>query len=60
MTGCFDPEENRVLTGESCRGEEEDLLNLAAVQTLVHGGTVYGVSSGSLPGGEPLGAVFRF
>ena len=60
MTGCFNPEENRVLTGESCSGEEEDLLNLAAVQTLVHGGTVYGVSSGSLPGSEPLGAMFRF
>jgi hypothetical protein len=60
MTGCFDPEENRVLTGEACGGEEEDLLNLAAVQTLIHGGTVYAVSSGAMPGGEPMGAVFRF
>ncbi len=60
MTGCFDQEESRVLTGESCGGEEEDLLNLAVVQTLIHGGTVFAISSGAMPGGEPLGAIFRF
>ena len=57
MTGCFNGREP-VLTGESC-SREEDLSSCSCPDPL-HGGTVYGVSSGSLPGGEPLGAMFRF
>jgi hypothetical protein len=60
MEGCYDTEKNRILTSEACGAEEEDLLNLAAIQTILHGGTVYGVKSGDMPSGEPAGAIFRF
>jgi hypothetical protein len=39
---------------------DEDLLNLAAIHTLRHGGHVSSVSPGDLPAGASLVAVFRF
>jgi len=33
---------------------------LAAVQTLIHGGTVYAVDSGQIPGGGPLAVLLRY
>lgn len=39
---------------------DEELLDLAAMQTLLHGGTVYGVPPEDVPGGQPLAAVYRF
>jgi hypothetical protein len=38
----------------------EDLLDLAAVQTLRHGGTVYGLEPDHMPGETHLAAVFRY
>jgi hypothetical protein len=37
---------------------DEDLLNLVAVYTLLHGRTVYAVDPEQVPGGGPLAAVF--
>lgn len=42
---------------------DEDLLNVAAIQTLLHGGTVYAVDPGSVPDAEhgaAAAAVFRY
>jgi hypothetical protein len=39
---------------------DEDLLNFAAIHTLLHGGEVYSVSPADLPEGARMGAVFRF
>lgn len=38
----------------------EDLLDLAAVQTFLNGGTVYAVPQQEVPGGHAMAAVFRY
>lgn len=38
----------------------KDLLDAAAVQTLLHNGTVYAVSADRMPDGPPLAAIFRY
>ena len=38
----------------------EDLLNLAAVDTMLHGGQAFTVPDGAMPHGAALAAVFRF
>jgi hypothetical protein len=40
--------------------DDEDLLNLATVQTFINGGRVYTVGSQEMPGGVPVAAVFRY
>jgi hypothetical protein len=40
--------------------EGEDLLDFAAVQTLLHGGEVYAVPREEVPGGGKLAAIYRF
>ena len=39
---------------------DRDLLNLAAIQTLLQSGAVYAVPPGEVPGGGLLAAVFRY
>lgn len=39
---------------------DQDLLDVAAVQTFLGGGTVYVVPRDALPGGEHVAAVFRY
>jgi hypothetical protein len=39
---------------------DEELLDLAATQTLMHGGAVHGVTADEIPGGHLLAAVYRF
>lgn len=39
---------------------DDDLLDLAAVQTLLQGGAVYAVAQADVPGEGPLAAVFRY
>jgi hypothetical protein len=39
---------------------DEELLDAAARLSLRHGGTVYGVDRGEIPGGGQLAAVFRY
>jgi hypothetical protein len=43
---------------EAAQPGDEDLVNLAATHTLLHGGTVYGLPAGELPNGSPLAAIF--
>jgi hypothetical protein len=42
------------------RGEGEDLLDQAAVQTFLNGGQVYAVPQQDVPDGQALAAVFRY
>lgn len=42
------------------RPGDDDLLDAAAVQTLLHGGSVHAISSGQMPSPEALAAVMRF
>jgi hypothetical protein len=56
--GTFDPAALKVEVHASARPGDEDLLNLAAVHTLSHKGTVYAVEPDQVPDGTPLAAVF--
>jgi hypothetical protein len=58
--GAFDPQTNTIeIHGEEEPGDE-DLLDLAAVQTLLHGGKVYALEPAEVPDGVPVAAVFRY
>jgi hypothetical protein len=39
---------------------DDELLDLAAMHTLLHGGTVYGVAPEEVPDQQSIAAVFRF
>jgi hypothetical protein len=64
--GTYDPvpREVRVRTngsdGAAPAPGEEDLVDLAAVQTFLHGGEVYVGDPGAVPGGGETAAIFRY
>jgi Bacterial archaeo-eukaryotic release factor family 3 len=62
LWGHFDPATREVaVEEEGRRNGNEDLLDLAAVQTFLNGGTVFAVEPEAVPaGGEPLAALFRY
>jgi len=39
---------------------EEDLLNVAAIETLLQGGSAFSVPTGRIPEGAPLAAILRY
>jgi hypothetical protein len=57
--GVFEPSTGEVTLHESPLPANDDLLDLAAVQTLLHRGDVYTVESNGLPA-RPIAAVFRY
>jgi hypothetical protein len=58
--GNFDAENNVIQIHSEPESGDEDLLDSAAVQTLLNGGTVYAVEPEKVPDCAPLAAVFRF
>jgi hypothetical protein len=58
--GTFDPDSNTIRLHERVERGADDLLDFAAVQTLLNGGTVYALDQDQVPGGAPLAAVFRY
>lgn len=58
--GQLDPAMGEVLVHSVPQEGDEDLLDTAALLSLRHGGTVYGVRHNEVPGGAPLAAVFRY
>ncbi|HET9481055.1 MAG TPA: hypothetical protein VFP98_04795, partial [Candidatus Polarisedimenticolia bacterium] len=58
--GVFRPEDGSVELSEPEQPGGEDLLNLAAVHTVLNRGTVYAVDAGSMPDGALLAAVYRY
>ncbi|MBD3425172.1 MAG: hypothetical protein GF417_12115 [Candidatus Latescibacteria bacterium] len=59
--GTFDPESGEVEISEAETVSNDDLIDFAAVQTLLHGGTVFAVEEENMPDGEKeVAAVFRF
>jgi len=58
--GRFDPETGELHIAPKQSPQNEDLLNLAAIHTLKHGGTVHAVSSTDLPDASAAAAIFRF
>lgn len=59
-TGVFDEITHTVKARETGGSEDEDLINDAAVQTILHAGQVFVVRNNKMPNGAPLAAVFRF
>jgi hypothetical protein len=58
--GHFEPEQDRVHLHEPPEPGDEDLLDLAAIQSLIKGGTVYAVLPEEVPDQAPLAAVLRY
>lgn len=58
--GTFDPATNDVHLHQQAEPGDEDLLDLAAVQTFLNNGTVYAVEPEGVPAEAALAAVFRY
>jgi hypothetical protein len=58
--GTFDPEAQRVTFNGEAEPGSEDLLNLAAIQTFLHGGTLHAVPREEMPGGAVIAGVYRY
>ena len=57
--GIFAPQSNALHVHSEPRPGDEDLLDLAATQTVLHRGTVYAAKREEIPDGGPVAAVFR-
>jgi hypothetical protein len=58
--GAFDPATNTLVIHQQAEPGDEDLLDLAATQTLLHDGSVYAVEQAQMPGEALLAAMFRY
>ncbi len=58
--GRFDPERGFIYLHYRQEGGDEDLLDWAAVHTLLHGGTVFALQTDQMPDGAEVGAVYRY
>jgi len=58
--GIFNPDSNIVDLHSDAELGDEDLLDAAAIQTVLHGGTVYAVEPEKVPDEALLAAVFRY
>lgn len=58
--GVFDPHAHSVAVHADQKPGDEDLLELAAVQTILHRGTVYGVGGDEMPNESPVSASLRY
>ncbi|MCA1990458.1 MAG: hypothetical protein LDL41_00185 [Coleofasciculus sp. S288] len=58
--GSFNPDTSTIDLHSEAEPGDEDLLNAAAVQTILNGGTVYAVEPEKVPDEAPLAAVFRY
>jgi hypothetical protein len=60
QVGKFDRPTHLAKGGEDGSADAEDLVNAAAVETILHAGQVFVVPDAKMPNGTPLAAVFRF
>lgn len=58
--GAFEQGTNRVHLHQEKEPGDEDLLDSAATQTILTGGTVYAIDPDDVPADAPLAAVFRY
>lgn len=58
--GIFNPERDEILLQQEMEPGSEDLLDFAAIQTFLNGGTVFALHQEKMPGEELLAAVFRY
>jgi hypothetical protein len=60
QTGSFNEATHSVKGRETGTPEDEDLVNDAAVQTILHAGQVYVAPTSKMPNGAALAAIYRF
>jgi hypothetical protein len=60
LWGSFDPRTKMVSVHQQAACGDEELLDLAAMQTLLHGGAVYAVEQRHVPGETLAAALFRY
>ncbi|MFO7917405.1 MAG: hypothetical protein R6V13_04955 [Anaerolineae bacterium] len=58
--GKFDPSTDTIHMHQDPEPGDQDLLDLAAIQSILNGGTVYAVEPEQVPNHAPLAAVFRY
>jgi len=58
--GSFDPQQNVVVVDSKQKPENEDLLDYAAMQTILNSGQVYAVRPEQVPGTGDLAAIMRY
>jgi hypothetical protein len=58
--GRFSPRSFTVHVHPERQPDDQDLNDLAAVQTYLNGGTVYVIDPENVPGGQELAAIFRY
>ncbi len=60
LWGTFDPATEMLAIHETRKHNDDDLLDLAALQTVLNNGTVYALEREEMPDEYPLSAVFRY
>jgi hypothetical protein len=60
LSGTYDPDTNEVKLNTGAVHGNGDLLDLAAVHTILNGGTVYAVKPDNMPENVLLAAVYRY
>jgi len=58
--GCYNPQMNQVHRHDVYQPGDEDLVDLAVVQTLQNGGTVYVLEREDMPANSEAAAIYRF
>lgn len=58
--GAFDPKKNRVYLHAEAEPHDEDLLDFAAVHTLINGGTIFVVNREDMPDKSLIAAIYRY
>jgi hypothetical protein len=58
--GTFDPRTSTIHLHETADPGDEDVLDLAATQTILHGGTVYALERKDMPDHALLAALYRY
>jgi hypothetical protein len=58
--GSFNPDTGEVHVSKRAKIGYEDLLDFAAIETLLNGGTVYAVEPKEVPHGSTAAAIFRY
>jgi hypothetical protein len=58
--GFWNREGGLIQVHEEPAPDDQDLTDIAVVQTLMHGGEVYAVPPGAIKGGAPMAAILRY
>jgi hypothetical protein len=58
--GVYKPRKNEVILHEKATAANQDLLDLAAVQTFINGGRVFALAPEKMPAQASIAAIFRY